>query len=385
MSLDEQTNKKSNNVKHSVTAVRILEQLQKEKEEETKRKKKRHPEQDPNDDTTAKKLKIYAEDVTGVRYTSGKASGSLTSSAVAISHENKGREASTEEILQAQFKVMKSRKEKGYVRMITNLGDLLLELHCDIVPRTCTNFLGLCQAKKYDGTSFHRLIPNFMIQGGKAIHGEDSSIWGPSSSSFVDEFDDRLKHTGSGILSMANSGPGTNKQQFFITFKSCPHLDRKHSVFGEVVDGQAVLDKMQKIPTDKKDHPIDTVTIVRMEILVDPAKEAQELEQQRLQELAHARERKERDHVNSRSRVTGKKAPGAMAESKSTLDPSQKSAATSTGPTAIGKYLSATVVNAKDNDDTNNDNGSSELLVLPPPAKQKSTIKATKFGNFSGW
>ena len=95
---------------------------------------------------------------------------------------------------------MKKQKQKGYVRMITSLGDLLLELHCDIAPRTCTNFLGLCQAQKYDNTTFHRLIPNFMIQGGSDKSGKDASLWGPA---FVDEFDDRLKHNMAGVLSLS--------------------------------------------------------------------------------------------------------------------------------------------------------------------------------------
>lgn len=83
--------------------------------------------------------------------------------------------------------------------------------------RTCTNFLGLCQAKKYDGTSFHRSIPSFMIQGGRAISGEgtdDASLWGGA---FADEFDDRLKHDKIGVLSSANAGPNTNKRQFFVS------------------------------------------------------------------------------------------------------------------------------------------------------------------------
>ena len=355
-------------VKHSVTATRILEQIQKEK---SKKRKEEEQSTSSTAQSSSKKLKIFSQDVTGVHYTSGKAAGSFTSSAMDVASENATREASQEEILQAQFQVMKSRKEKGYVRMTTNLGDMLLELHCDIAPRTCTNFLGLCQAKKYDGTTFHRLIPSFMIQGGKAKVGEDASLWGPA---FADEFDDRLKHTGSGILSMANAGPGTNKRQFFITFKSCPHLDRKHSVFAEVVDGKTVLQKMQTTAKDKKDRPVEPITILKMEILVDPAKEAEELEQQRLEELAQAREdEKER----KKAMAAGKMMPGKQPKSTS------NGTTTASVGSKVGKYLS--VASIPQNQVSEAEDKSDGFPVLPPPSKVKSVPKATKFGDFSGW
>lgn len=362
----EKRQQQTSDVKHSVTATRIMEQIQKEQA-------KKRKEQESSSTATqlvAKKLKIYSHDVTGVKYTSGKAAGSLTSSAMDVASENITREASQEEILQAQFQVMKTRKEKGYVRMITNLGDMLLELHCDIAPRTCTNFLGLCQAKKYDGTAFHRLVPNFMIQGGKAKVGdEDASLWGPA---FPDEFDDRLKHTGSGILSMANAGAGTNKRQFFITFKSCPHLDRKHSVFGEVVDGKAVLEKMQKCATDKKERPIEPITILKMEILVDPAKEAEELEQKRFEELAAAR-----------TEEAGRK--NSVAVGKKATAPKEEGNGSSSGVSKIGKYLPVAAIAQKDVAEED-DHKVTDFPVLPAPsAKANSAPKATKFGDFSGW
>jgi cyclophilin family peptidyl-prolyl cis-trans isomerase len=99
-----------------------------------------------------------------------------------------------------------------------------------------------------------------MIQGGKAKDGDDDeSLWGGA---FTDEFDDRLKHIGVGVLSMANSGTNTNRQQFFMTFKSCNHLDRKHSIFGNVIDGTDLLTTMEKVPADKKERPIEPIRII---------------------------------------------------------------------------------------------------------------------------
>jgi peptidyl-prolyl cis-trans isomerase-like protein 2 len=366
-----QTNAQSRtDVKHSVTATRIMEQIQKE---QAKKRKETSSTLTQSASASSKKLKIYSEDVTGVQYTSGKASGSFTSSAMDVSSEtNVTREASQEEILQAQFAVMKKRKEKGYVRMTTNMGDMLLELHCDIAPRTCTNFLGLCQAKKYDGTSFHRLIPGFMLQGGKAKVGEDASLWGPA---FQDEFDDRLKHTGSGMLSMANAGPGTNKRQFYITFKSCAHLDRKHSVFGEVVDGKPLLEKIQQLATDKKDRPVEPVSILKMEILVDPAKEAEELEQKRMEELIHTRKETEERKKNM--------AVGKMGSQKAKVSDGSSSSKSGGGSSMIGKYLPQNTMALEKDETDAGDKG--DFPILPPPSKPKAAPIKTKFGNFSGW
>lgn len=127
------------NVQHSVTATRIMEKLEQEK------KKRPKPisiasgindaESGTGGNSSLKRLKIFSDDVTNVQYTSGKASGSFTSTAMDVRNENTTREATHEEVLQAQFQVMRAQKEKGYVRIITNMGDLLLELHCDIAPR----------------------------------------------------------------------------------------------------------------------------------------------------------------------------------------------------------------------------------------------------------
>ncbi len=122
----------------------------------------------------------------------------------------------------------------------TSRGPIHLRLHDDKAPLTVANFVNLAQRGYYDGLSFHRVIPDFMVQGGCP---EGSGRGGPGYR-FEDEFDAGLRHDKPGVLSMANAGPGTNGSQFFITHGATPWLDGKHSVFGEVVaaDDQSVVD-----------------------------------------------------------------------------------------------------------------------------------------------
>ena len=119
----------------------------------------------------------------------------------------------------------------------TAVGDITVHLHADKVPNTVNNFVFLARQGFYNGTTFHRVIPNFMAQGGDAT-GIGSG--GPGYL-FADEFDRSLRHDKAGVLSMANAGPGTNGSQFFITHVPTPWLDNKHSVFGQVTAGMDVL------------------------------------------------------------------------------------------------------------------------------------------------
>lgn len=129
------------------------------------------------------------------------------------------------------------------VTIKTNKGDINLNLFDDKTPVTCANFVNLAQRGYYDGLNFHRVIDDFMIQGG-CPHGTGTG--GPGYQ-FEDEFDPSLRHNKPGILSMANAGPGTNGSQFFITHVPTDWLDDKHSVFGEVVsdDDQKVVNSIQ--------------------------------------------------------------------------------------------------------------------------------------------
>ena len=143
------------------------------------------------------------------------------------------------------------------------------------MPRTVDNFVSLALRGYYDGTLLHRIIRNFMVQGGdptgKGTGGE--SAWGGK---FPDEFHASLKHSERGVLSMANAGPNTNGSQFFVTFKSASHLDRKHTVFGRLVGGADTLRAIETVHTSAGDVPTQPITVVRAEVFSDPFREWEE-------------------------------------------------------------------------------------------------------------
>jgi peptidyl-prolyl cis-trans isomerase A (cyclophilin A) len=168
-----------------------------------------------------------------------------------------------------------------YALFKTTEGDFTVHLFDKEAPKTVANFVGLAEGTKewtdprtnqkvkkpyYNGLIFHRIIDGFMIQGGDPL---GKGIGGPGYT-FEDEFSPSLKHNKAGMLSMANRGPNTNGGQFFITLGPTPHLDGKHSIFGEVVQGMDVVSKIGKVQTTKpgdrpvKDVVINTVTIERV-------------------------------------------------------------------------------------------------------------------------
>jgi cyclophilin family peptidyl-prolyl cis-trans isomerase len=144
--------------------------------------------------------------------------------------------------------------------METDKGTMVIELFADKTPITVNNFVFLAREGFYDGVIFHRVIDNFMVQGGDPT---GSGRGGPGYR-FQDEFHSTLRHSKQGILSMANAGPGTNGSQFFITHGPTPHLDNKHTVFGQVVEG---LDVLMSIPArDPGDSNAPAVKIIRVVI-----------------------------------------------------------------------------------------------------------------------
>ena len=143
------------------------------------------------------------------------------------------------------------------VTLDTSLGPIRLEIFADRAPKTAKNFLDLTRKGFYNGLTFHRVIPGFMIQGG-CPKGDGTG--GPGYE-IPDEFHPTLKHTGPGIVSMANAGPNTGGSQFFITLAATGWLDGKHAIFGKVVGGQEVVDQIAGVQRDRSDRPRTPITI----------------------------------------------------------------------------------------------------------------------------
>ncbi len=148
------------------------------------------------------------------------------------------------------------------VTMETTKGTITIELFDDKTPKTTQNFKDLINKGYYDGLTFHRVIQGFMLQGG-CPNGDGRG--GPGYK-FEDEFHPELKHDKPGILSMANAGPNTNGSQFFITTVPTPHLDNRHSVFGQVIDGMDVVKAIETSPTGPMDRPNPEIKMVKVTV-----------------------------------------------------------------------------------------------------------------------
>jgi peptidyl-prolyl cis-trans isomerase A (cyclophilin A) len=161
--------------------------------------------------------------------------------------------------------------------MRTNQGTVRLRLFPDHAPKTVRNFVDLAEGTRdwtdprtrrasrerlYDGTVFHRVIPRFMIQGGDPL---GTGTGGPGYQ-FADEFHPDLRFDRPYLLAMANAGPGTNGSQFFITVAPTPHLNGKHTIFGEVIDGSDVVDRISNVKTSRNDRPVADVVLESIEI-----------------------------------------------------------------------------------------------------------------------
>ena len=164
-----------------------------------------------------------------------------------------------------------------YAQFDTSEGTFMIRLFEKQAPNTVANFVGLAEGTRewkdpqtgqpktgpfYDGVTFHRVIDGFMIQGGDRL---GTGTGGPGYK-FADEFHPALRHSKAGILSMANSGANTNGSQFFITLGPTPHLDNRHSVFGEVIEGMDVVTRIGSVPTGRQDRPVKPVVINKVAI-----------------------------------------------------------------------------------------------------------------------
>ncbi len=159
----------------------------------------------------------------------------------------------------------KTGKDLGIVKIKieTTEGDIFADLFQADVPKTVANFVKLARKGFYDGIIFHRVIPDFMIQTGDP----DGNGTGGPGYEFDDEFSPKLRHSKPGILSMANAGPNTNGSQFFITEVPTPHLDNRHSVFGEVTQGMDVVHRIAQVPRDRRDRPLKDVVMKKVSVL----------------------------------------------------------------------------------------------------------------------
>ncbi|CAM9319042.1 unnamed protein product [Chrysoparadoxa australica] len=155
-----------------------------------------------------------------------------------------------------------------HVKFDTTMGSFTIELYYQHAPRTCHNISELARRGYYNNTPFHRVIKNFMIQGGDPTGtgrgGE--SIYGGK---FADEITRDLKHTGAGVVSMANSGPNSNGSQFFVTLAPTPWLDGKHTIFGRISSGMKVVQHMGMIGCDAEDRPLQQIRVLKAQPLVE--------------------------------------------------------------------------------------------------------------------
>ncbi len=158
-----------------------------------------------------------------------------------------------------------SISERPNVILETNQGTIEIELWPDVAPKTCENMIGLVKKNYYDGIIFHRVIKDFMIQGGDptGTGRGGQSLWGGK---FEDEVKRDVKFDRKGLLAMANAGPNTNGSQFFITVSPTPWLNMRHTIFGEVVRGYDVVEKIENTPTDNQNRPINQQKIIKASI-----------------------------------------------------------------------------------------------------------------------
>ncbi|CAB3404164.1 unnamed protein product [Caenorhabditis bovis] len=290
-----------------------------------------------------------ADSINAAHYSQGKVSQGFTSTIMAPVTSNKAAVLDDATVRYSRV------KKNGFVRIITNYGPLNLELYCQRVPKACENFITLCSRGYYNNTKFHRLIKNFMLQGGDPTgtgHGGES-MWGKP---FEDEFISGYSHDARGVLSMANKGSNTNGSQFFITFRPCKYLDRKHTIFGRLVGGHETLNAIEKVETEEgTDVPLTPVQFMRAEVFVDPFEEA------------------EKEVQAERAEILKNTSKDTLEQSKKKKDEVVKPKANGTG---VGKYIQSVAANKRNI-------GKIEDVPLEQPKKRKF-VKST-LNDFSKW
>ncbi|KAF3059280.1 Peptidyl-prolyl cis-trans isomerase-like 2 [Daldinia childiae] len=296
-------------------------------------------------------------------YTTGKAAASFTSTG--LTPETSGERAT---LTDEEYMLKPKRvKIKGYARIETNLGDLNIELQTEYAPKAVWNFIRLSQKGYYRGVSFHRNIKNFMIQGGdpSGTGRGGTSIWGKN---FQDEFEGPLTHDSRGILSMANKGKNTNSSQFFIIYRPVKHLDRKHTIFGKVVGGLDILSKMEAVPTDGSDRPLNKIFIKDVVVYLDPFDEFLRQKSER-DKLAETQAEIERTGGTEDDQLTW---TGKRVRRDGTVEQGG-------GGGNVGKYLQAAIKQQGNEDEIIEE----DVDTWEEPVKKKAKVGG--FGNFDNW
>jgi len=355
------------NVKQNVSMSRVLNAVKKSQAEAAPA-----PTPTAAPTTAPDRAPILTSDLVGsAAMTSGAAAASLTSSATGAATSSATRYATAVEIDDSiAFMLRQKKKRKSFATLQLNIGTIQLELDSDQCPLTCINFSKLVNQHYYDNTIVHRVIPNFMAQMGDPT-GTGSggrNYW--NTAGFPDEIElahGSPRHDKRGVLSMANSGPGTNKSQFFLSFRPLKHLDGKHTVFGRVIEGQAVLDTLEKIKTGKGDLPVDEVRILACRMVVDKVQEAEDELYKgvvtREKQERKAQERKE-ELVREAKEEKVRREGGGEAKEEVGFK--------------VGKYMKVAApppraAKVEEGED---------LGTVAPPKKKKKTAG---FGNFGGW
>jgi peptidyl-prolyl cis-trans isomerase-like 2 len=297
-------------------------------------------------------------------HTTGLAAASLTSTGMTPHTSGALALLSDEEYLLKRGRV----KQSGFVRLQTNHGELNIELLPEYAPKAVWNFVRLAQKGYYNGVICHRNIRNFMLQtGDRTGTGKGgTSIWGKN---FEDELDGPLKHDTRGVVSMANKGKNTNSSQFFITYRAASHLDRKHTVFGRVVDGMDVLKKLEDVPVDAStNRPKEEVKIIQAVVYVDPFEEF--WRNKREDEDAEKEKAERKKGADERTTWTGKR----IRNDGKVQDDSEG---------GVGKYLKATMSTQPPEEDQVVEYGEDDFQAQQPAKKKFKGGRG--FGDFEGW
>ncbi|PAA72314.1 hypothetical protein BOX15_Mlig030335g1 [Macrostomum lignano] len=304
-------------------------------------------------------LRRKADDtINAAHYSTGAAAASFTSTTMdRVTH----LEAARLDDDQVRYPRVKT---KGYVRLETNFGQLNLELDCEHCPKTCENFILLCRKGYYDGTVFHRSVRHFVLQGGDptGTGSGGESAWGGS---IRDELRPFLNHDSRGVLSMANSGPNSNRSQFFITYRSCRHLDRRHTVFGRLVGGSDTLDRIETVEVDKNDRPIEDVRILSAQVFVDPFEQVDAALASERAAIASAAA-----PASSQSAATTSATPAVTSQPKKAFG------------TGVGQFLNLRQLQKQQQ-------GKRQVPQAQPdsgpPKKPRSVKDTSQLSDFSGW